>query len=65
MISKLRILFLLAALTFPLAFSATAYAQTTPRGLPFRPSTVAAAKPTSSSRISAPKPSRASTAARS
>jgi K(+)-stimulated pyrophosphate-energized sodium pump len=32
MISKFRILFLLAALTFPLAFSATAYAQATPQG---------------------------------
>src|SRR3954463_6853984 len=32
MISKLRILFLFAALTFPLAFSATAYAQTATQG---------------------------------
>src|SRR3982751_1317767 len=32
MISKLRILFLFAALTFPLAFSATAYAQTATEG---------------------------------
>src|SRR6187549_3019636 len=32
MISKFRILLLLAALTFPLALSATAYAQTTPEG---------------------------------
>src|SRR6187399_2038870 len=32
MISKFRILFLLAALTLPVAFSATAYAQTTPEG---------------------------------